>query len=621
MNEAGAIEPFDAKRFLKTLPLSPGVYQMYDAAGGILYVGKAKQLKNRVSSYFHKADHSAKTQALVKRIARIDVTVTPSEAEALVLEQNLIKAERPPFNILMRDDKSYPYILLTDAEPFPRLALHRGTKKFRGRYFGPFPNSQAVRESLAFLQKTFGVRQCEDSVFRNRSRPCLQHQIGRCPAPCVGLVSQDDYAQAVRHTQLFLEGRNAELQASLAEEMTRESAALRFEVAAQLRDQIAALSAVQAQATVEAGSGDCDILAARIESGKAAVHVLFVRDGRMQGSKHYPVKNPLETDPADLLTAFLPQLYASSRQHDIPPELVVSHSLSDQVLLERFLSDLAGRKVQLNDAVRTHRARWLAMAIEAVTQNLQAVLAQDSAQQARLSDLAQVLGLESVPEWIECFDISHSSGEATKASCVVFNQDGPVKSRYRQYNIEGVKAGDDYAAMHQVLSRRYSRLQRESSGFPDLILIDGGKGQLRQALSVLADLGLSSLMAVGIAKGTTRKPGFETLIRPDFSELVLQNDSPALHVLQRIRDEAHRFAITGHRAARDKKRKQSSLDAIPGIGPSRRRQLLQHFGGLAAVKAASLEDLMRVSGISRALAETIYGFFNEGFVANPDSAP
>ena len=599
--------PFDVKAFLKNLTTAPGVYQMFDVAGKILYVGKAKNLKNRVSSYFHKAEGlTPKTQALVKRIANIEITVAPSEAEALVLEQNLIKAQRPPYNILMRDDKSYPYIFLSDTDEYPRIGVHRGAKKRKGKYYGPFPNASAVRESLSFLQKTFRVRQCEDSVFKNRTRPCLQYQIGRCTGPCVEAISKRNYREDVRHTQLFLEGRSELLHNELVQSMERASHNLAFEEAALHRDQITALRSVQAQNTVDAGQGSADIVACSTEAGQVCMHVLFVRDGRMLGSKSYFLHNKLDESHGELIAEFLPQLYLGGRKMDVPTEVVISHRIEETGVLAQVIGDVCGHKVIINHSVRTHRARWVAMAIEAATQNLRNRLGQQQHTIARFESLQQALNLPEVPSWIECFDISHSSGEATKASCVVFNREGAVKSRYRIFNIEGITAGDDYAAMEQALTRRYSRLQKEGADLPDLLLIDGGKGQLSKAREVMIELGITSMVLFGVAKGTTRKPGFETLIAQDNTEQVLSSDNPALHLIQQIRDEAHRFAITGHKAARDKKRSRSTLEDIPKVGPKRRRDMLKHFGGLQEITKASVADLAKVEGISRNLAEEIY---------------
>lgn len=603
--------PFDAKIFLKNLTTQPGVYQMYDDGGKILYVGKAKNLKNRLSSYFQKNGLTPKTEALVKRIANIQITVAPNEAEALVLEQNLIKAQRPPYNILMRDDKSYPYIYLSEGEPYPRISLHRGAKKKKGKYFGPFPNAAAVRESLAFLQKTFRVRQCEDSVFKNRTRPCLQYQIGRCTGPCVEAVSLDDYRSDVHHTQLFLEGRSELLHGELVVKMEVAAEQLLFEQAADYRDKITALRTIQSQITVETGQGNADILACALETEQACIHVLFVRDGRMLASKSYFLVNKLSEPESELLAQFLPQLYLGSRKMDIPEEIVISHALADLAVITQVIAQQANHKVIINHSVRTHRARWVAMANEAAQHNLRNRLGQQQHSFARFVALQETLKLPEIPEWIECFDISHSSGENTKASCVVFNRDGAVKSRYRQFNIEGITAGDDYAAMEQALTRRYSRLQKEGAGLPDLLLIDGGKGQLGKAREVMIELGITSIVLLGVAKGTTRKAGFETLIAEDNSETVLQSDNPALHLIQQIRDEAHRFAITSHKTARDKKRSRSTLEDIPSVGPKRRRELLKRFGGLQEISKATLDELAKVEGISKKMAQTIYDFLHE----------
>lgn len=596
---------FDSQTFLKHLTRQSGVYQMYDSGGAILYVGKAKNLKNRVSSYFHRSGLSPKTEALVKRICSIEVTVTGSEADALVLEQNLIKSQRPPYNILLRDDKSYPYIYLSQEE-FPRLDLHRGPKKRKGRYFGPFPNASAVRESLQFLQKTFLVRQCEDSVFRNRSRPCLQYQIGRCTGPCVNLISATAYGDDVRHTEMFLEGRSETLQQELVFEMNKAAESLDYERAAEVRDQITALRQVQAQNAVESGSSDADIIACACESGEVCVHLLFIRQGRVLGSKSYFPKDALGLTEAQVLEQFLPQFYLSDRAMDIPSEVVVSHSVEGAEAIIAAVSQVSGKSLELNDSVRTHRARWLAMAIEAARQNLKMRIGNRQAMLAKCEALQIVLELEELPQRIECFDISHSSGENTVASCVVFNTEGAIKADYRRFNIDGITPGDDYAAMEQAIQRRYSRIQKEGKSLPSLLLIDGGKGQLSKAKAVMAELGIQSVMLVGVAKGTTRKPGFETLILENGRELVLSGDAPALHFIQQVRDEAHRFAITGHKQARDKKRRRSTLEDIAGVGPKRRKDLLNHFGGLQEVVKASVDEIAKVSGFSKKLAQEVY---------------
>ncbi len=578
---------------------------MYDAKGLILYVGKAKNLKNRVSSYFHKTGHNGKTEALVRRIQAIEITVTPSETEALVLEQNLIKAQHPPYNILLRDDKSYPYIFISEGETYPRLSFHRGAKKLAGQYFGPFPNGTAVRDSLQFLQRTFRVRQCDDSVFRNRSRPCLQYQIGRCTGPCVALISPEDYAQDVRHTQMFLQGHSGDLQQELATGMERAAEQLAFETAALLRDQITALRQIQSSSAVEGGLGEVDIIACAEALGEVCVQVLFVRQGRMLGSKSYFPRDLLAEGEAHILEQFLAQQYLSLRGMDLPQAVIVDRELEATDALLQAVRQVHGRSFTLHTQVRGMRARWQAMAKEAASQNLKARLGSKQAVRNKLEALQQTLQLAEPPTRMECFDISHSSGEATRASCVVFVDGAAQKSDYRRFAIEGITAGDDYAAMEQALKRRYSRQQTEGKPLPDLLIVDGGKGQMTQAKNVLAELGLS-VPLLGIAKGTTRKAGFETLVLPSGAEQVLDNDHPALHLLQQIRDEAHRFAITGHKQARDKTRRRSKLEDIPGIGPKRRRDLLTHFGGLQEVMGANPDDLARVPGFSKKLALEVY---------------
>jgi excinuclease ABC subunit C len=602
----GAGEAFDARAFLKTLTTRCGVYQMYDGEGALLYVGKARNLRNRVGSYFRNTGLDAKTVALVMRIRDIQVTVTSTEADALLLEQNLIKAHRPPYNILLRDDKSYPYIFLSSEDRFPRLALHRGRKRRKGRYFGPYPSAGAVRQSLHFLQKVFRVRQCEDSYFRNRSRPCLQYQIDRCTGPCVGLVSEDDYAEQVEKTELFLQGKSRELLVRLADDMEKAAAELAYERAAELRDQIRHLQKVQSTQGIEGTQGDLDVVAAAVEGGQCCVQVLFVRDARVLGSKSFYPRLRLESSAAEVLEAFLPQFYLRGEQR-VPPEILVSSLPDNAETLAAVLSDVAGRRVVLRERVREARARWRQLALQTAQTNLNAHLAGKKTVQERLQLLQEVLELPVFPQRIECFDISHSSGEATVASCVVFGPDGARKSDYRRFNINGVTAGDDYAAMHQALTRRFRRLRDEGAGLPELLLIDGGKGQVAQAQQVLAELNIEEVQLVGVAKGTTRKAGFETLVLADSDiEVQLPSDSPALHLIQQIRDEAHRFAITGHRERRDRQRRQSALEEIPGVGAKRRRELLRHFGSASAVGNASVEELRKIPGISANIAQQIY---------------
>jgi len=598
---------FDAASFLKTVTEEAGVYQMHNQASDVLYVGKAKNLKKRLSSYFRKSGLAPKTAALVSKIARIDVTVTRTEAEALLLEQNLIKQQRPPYNILLRDDKSYPYVYLS-AHEFPRLSFHRGAKKGKGRYFGPYPGAGAVRESLSFLQKTFKVRQCEDSFFRNRSRPCLQYQINRCSAPCVNAVDVEAYDNAVRHTVMFLEGKNKVLIQELADQMEQASADLAFEEAADFRDQIQALQQVQAKQIIEGEGGDVDIIGIDMQAGAACVQVLFVRGGRILGSKSYYPKLQLETSAAEVLEAFIAQFYVSSvAGREIPKELITSEKLPNEALLSAALTDQVSRKTAVLNKVRGNRAKWQQLAKQTASQNLASYLANKQTLYQRFEALQDALGLPELPERLECFDISHSSGEATVASCVVFNHTGPLKSDYRRFNIEGVTSGDDFGAMKQALTRRYTRIKSGEGRLPDLLLIDGGKGQLSQAKTVLEELQISDLLVVGVAKGTTRKAGFEILHRGDTGqEFVLPANHAGLHLVQHIRDESHRFAVTGHKQRRDKKRRESMLEGIAGVGPKRRRELLRHFGGWQEVAKASSDDLAKVPGISEKLAQDIY---------------
>lgn len=603
---------FDSKTFLAQCSKQAGVYQMYDINGKHLYIGKAKNLKNRLSSYFRKQIPGTKTAALVVKIAHIDVTVTASETDALILEQNLIKAERPPYNILLRDDKSYPYIFLSDQHDYPRLSFHRGSKRAKGKYFGPFPSSHSVRESLSLLQKVFKVRQCEDAFFNNRSRPCLQHQIGRCSAPCVNRVSKVEYDDAVRQSTLFLDGRNEDLNKELGKTMETAATELEFEKAADIRDQIAHLRHVQERQFIEGSRGDIDIVAAAMESGHACVQVLYVRRGRMLGSRSfYPNPGIAETN-SDLLEAFIAQKYLGSidptqKNHTLPGEIIINASFDGELELAAALTEVAGKKVKITAKVNAGRARWQRMASETAQQNLSAKLNSRQQIHQRFEQLQKVLELEESPQRIECFDISHSSGELTVASCVVFTPEGAKKSDYRKFNIEGITGGDDYAAMRQAISRRYTRIKTGEGVLPDILLIDGGKGQLNQALSVLEELQISEILVIGVAKGATRKPGLETLFLGSADQtLNLANDDSALHLIQQIRDEAHRFAITGHRARRAKSRSTSPLEGITGVGPKRRRQLLKHFGGWREVESATLEELNKVEGISHKIAQDIY---------------
>lgn len=602
---------FDSARFLADTTQQPGIYQMFDSDGKILYVGKAKNLKNRLGSYFRKTGLTLKTQALVGKIARVEVTVTASETEALILEQNLIKSNRPPYNILLRDDKSYPYIFISSGEDYPRISFHRGAKKKRGDYYGPYPNVGAVKDSLNFLQKTFRIRQCEDSVFNNRTRPCLQYQIKRCTAPCVNFISPEDYQTDLRHTSMFLTGNSDNLLSELADQMDTAAQQLEFEKAAAYRDQISALRVIQSQQVMEEGNGDIDVIAVDMRLSSVCVHILFVRQGRILGSRSFYPASTLAETTAEILAEFIAQFYLANTGREIPREIVISEAIEDSDTIAAALQQIAGRQVFINHQVRSHRAQWLQMAATAATQNLIAHINNKKNSLDRFIALQDALGLDETPQRLECFDISHSSGELTVASCVVFDTNGPLKSDYRRFNIDGITPGDDYAAMEQALQRRYTRLQNGEGKLPDILLIDGGKGQLGKAIEVLAELGVQGVQLIGVAKGTTRKAGFETLFDGETgAEIVLSSDSPALHLIQHIRDESHRFAITGHKQRRDKKRKTSTLEDIPGIGATRRRELLRHFGGLQEIEKASISDLAKVSGISQKLAEEIYSFFH-----------
>ncbi|MDF1691133.1 MAG: excinuclease ABC subunit UvrC [Zhongshania sp.] len=599
---------FDSATFLKTVTAKAGVYVMLNAAAEVLYVGKAKNLRKRLSSYFRASGLTSKTVALVGRIHDIEVTVTASEREALLLEQNLIKQYKPPYNILLRDDKSYPYIYLSTDHEHPRLSIHRGRKTGKGQYFGPYPSAAAVRESLSWLQKVFRVRQCEDSYYKGRSRPCLQYQIGRCSGPCVGVVSDQEYAVDVHYTELFLKGKSSDIQADLANQMERHAAALEFEQAAELRDRIAHLQQVQSTQCIEGETGDMDILGGVMDGGQVCIQLVCVRGGRVLGSRSYFPKSQLEEPLVMQLEAFVAQHYLiGSGASDIPREIISNIMLDDSDLLAASLSEQAGRQVSLSHKVRSNRAKWQNLALTAAEQNLKNRLASSASSLKRFKALQAVLDLESIPERLECFDISHSSGEATVASCVVFDGNGPLKSDYRKMNIDGIAPGDDYAAMYQALSRRYTRVKAGEVLMPDILFIDGGKGQLTQAKTVMAELGIEGLLMVGVAKGSDRRAGLEILIRGDNGrEISLPDNSPALHLIQHIRDESHRFAITGHKARRDKSRRQSTLEGIPGVGAKRRRELLRHFGGLQGVKQAGVEDLRRVPGISEKIALQIY---------------
>ena len=595
---------FDGRAFAAALPLAPGVYRMFDAEGGLLYVGKARALRNRVGSYFNATPKPTRIMAMLAQVARIETTVTRSEADALLLENQLIKSLQPRYNVMLRDDKSYPFVLLTKEE-WPRLGFHRGPRAVPGRYFGPYPSAASVRETLNLMHKLFRLRSCEDSVFRNRSRPCLQYQIGRCSAPCVGRVGAGEYADAVHRATLFLEGRSQALDEELASAMQRASDALAFEEAARLRDLIATIRKLQARHTMDGRNADLDVLGVAMQGASACVLLLAFRDGRNLGTRAFFPKTNGEDSPAEVLAAFVSQYYA---EQPPPAEIVLDGDIPERELIELALTEHAGHKVELRVNVRGERAAHLDLVRRNAQLTLATELASSSAQQARVEGLRVLLGLPEAPARIECFDISHTMGEATVASCVVFDAQGPVRKQYRRYNIAGIAPGDDYAAMHQALQRRFRPAAEGAPDtvLPDVLLIDGGAGQVAQARAVLADAGVTGVALVGVAKGPERKPGAETLLLPDGREVQPGAASPALQLIQQVRDEAHRFAITGHRGKRQKARGSSRLEDIAGIGPRRRAALLKHFGGLQGLRAAAVDEIARVEGINRPLAQRLW---------------
>lgn len=604
---AAGAEDFDSKTFLKSLTMRPGVYRMIDVEGEVLYVGKAKNLKKRVSSYFTRA-LNRRIQVMVSRISSMEIVITNTEAEALILENNLIKRFKPRYNVLLRDDKSYPYLFLSVGE-FPRLAFHRGVRKQKGRYFGPYPGAGAVRETLHQLQKVFPVRQCEESFYRNRTRPCLQYQINRCSAPCVGLATAEQYAQDVSNTERFLEGRATQVINDLTRRMEVASEELDYEQAAAIRDQIVSLRKIQERQYVSGEKGDLDILAISIEAGRASIQLFTIRSGRNLGNKSWFPRITEDTTAEQLTGAFLTQHYLEKA---VPEEILVSDMPPQRELLQQVFSEQRQKKVRITTAVRGERLRWLQMAQHNADAALRARLQDHSGMLERYQQLQESLCLDEIPQRMECYDISHTQGERTVASCVVFNQQGPQKQEYRRFNIRKATAGDDYAAMQEVIQRRFERIRNGEIKMPDLVVIDGGKGQLRRVAETLAEMGVSGAQLLGIAKGPDRKPGMEQLfLYGEDQALILPSDSAALHLLQQIRDESHRFAITGHRQQRGKSRRTSLLEEIPGVGAKRRRQLLLHFGGLQELTAAGAEDIATVAGISHALAHRIYEYLHD----------
>lgn len=602
-------ETFNSSEFLKTVTSSPGVYRMYDVDNIVIYVGKAKDLKKRLSSYFRKNLTNVKTQALVARIANIDVTITHSETDALILENDYIKQYMPKYNVLLRDDKSYPYILLSNHK-HPRLSYHRGPKRAKGQYFGPYPNGGAVRESLHLLQKIFPIRQCDDLYYKARSRPCLQYQIGRCSAPCVDKVSLKDYQEQVALASLFLKGKDQQVTKALVEKMEQAAVELNYEQAARYRDQITALRRVAEQQEVSHSSGDMDVIGAHFASGVACFHLLFIREGKIFGSRSYYPKVPVDTELSEVLRAFMFQFYLNSdSQRVTPKEILVSDTFEEQAELASAINTAQQRKVEIKSQVRGERAQFLRLALTNATNAVNTRLAHRNTVEQRFLLLEEAIEVSYKIQRMECFDISHTMGESTVASCVVFNREGPNKADYRRYNIEGITPGDDYAAMKQAISRRFDKVSKGGKT-PDILFIDGGIGQLRIAQQIVDEKFVTLDHAptlIGVAKGEGRKPGLETLIYGENEEsFTLPADSGALHLIQQIRDESHRFAITGHRNKRQKTRNTSSLESIEGVGPKRRKALLQHLGGLQEVKSASVTELVKVPGISLEMAQTIH---------------
>ena len=609
MAETTQDKTFDLESFLKTLTQRPGVYRMLDETGDVIYVGKAKNLKKRVLSYFSGKEVSPKQQAMVSRIKSIDVRVTHTETEALLLESQLIKRHRPRYNITLRDDKSYPAIHVSTQQEFPKVSFHRGSKQPVGRYFGPYPSASAVRESLKLIQKVFPVRQCRDSYFDNRTRPCLEYQIERCTAPCVGFISKEDYALDVRDTLMFLDGDGRQLIDVLADRMEKAALSLAFEKAARYRDQISTLRTVLEKQAVHGEQGDLDIIASAIEGQTACIHVTFIRAGQQMGDRTYFPVIPYDHSESQVLEAFLTQYYPGK---SIPREIILGSIINQRALVEEVLSQLAGQPVRLTSSVRAERARRVQLARTNAQTALATKLAQRQSLKARFLALKEALQQQEIPRRIECFDISHTQGELTVASCVVFDHHGPIKSAYRRFNIEGITPGDDYAALQQAVERRYRRIKSGEIDRPDILFIDGGKGQINAVKSILSELGMDDIVLFGIAKGRERKPGLEMLIDQDsMRSFMLPSHSPALLLIQQLRDEAHRFAITGHRQRRAKARKPNSLEGIQGLGPKRRQQLLRQFGGIREISRAGVDSLSKVDGISLQLAQRIYDLFHE----------
>jgi excinuclease ABC subunit C len=605
-----AVAPFDARSFVDSLPARPGVYRMLDAANQVLYVGKARSLKSRVGSYFQPGNVQPKVQALVARTHHMEVTITNSDTEALLLEFNLIKKHRPRFNVVLRDDKSFPFLHLETGHEFPRLSFYRGSRKEAGRFFGPYPSAGAVRETLQQLQKLFRLRNCADTYYANRTRPCLQYQIQRCTAPCVGLITRDAYARDVAAAIKVLEGRNDEVQQELGRRMEAAAERLEFEDAARLRDQLANLKVIQSQQIVTSGSDhDADVIAVAAGNGEYCVALMFVRGGRSLGSTTFFPRAPFAETP-EVLAQFVAQYYL---ERESPAEILVERDFDEMEVLEATLAERAAHKVRISSSVRGIRARWLDMMRNNAEEALKMRILARASIESSLDDLRAAFDLGEPPNRIECFDISHTGGTETVASCVVFGVEGPLKAEYRRFNISGITPGDDYAAMYQALTRRYKRVRDGEAPKPDVLLIDGGKGQLAEAARVIGELGVEGVTLIGVAKGADRRPGQEQLfLLGQDTPTILPPDSSALHLIQRVRDEAHRFAIAGHRRKRAKRHNQSILETIPGLGPVKRRELLKQFGGLQGILRAGIDDFVQIRGLGRDLAQVIYEHLHPG---------
>ena len=600
---------FNSKKFVSSLTSRPGIYCMKNNNDKVIYIGKAKNLKKRVSSYFNRADSAPiKTQVMMKQVDNIDVTITETESEALILENNLIKEYKPKYNIIFRDDKSYPYIYLTTTHKFPRFNYYRGSLKGKGKYFGPFPSAGSVKKTLNLIQKLFLIRSCEDSVFANRSRPCLQYQIKRCSAPCVNYITKEDYQSDIDNAVLFIEGKKEKIIKTLTEPMQIAADELDYEKAAKLRDQIRSVREIQEKQYAGGKVNDVDIVVCAKNNNQACIQLSFIRSGLNLGSRKYYPRHIEEQSESDLIQAFLSQFYLNNKKlKKYPAEILVSHDIDEKTLVETVIYEKFKQNIKIKYKVRGERAKWLSIAKENATLDLRQKLAINENLTKRYKALQDLLGFAEPIEKMECFDISHMQGESTVGSCVVFGKNGAIKEQYRKFNIENITKGDDYAATSQIIRRRYMRLIKENNILPDLILIDGGKGQINVAKKELDELQLSHILILGIAKGPSRKAGMENLILSIDNEIIeCDSASPALHLIQHIRDEAHRFAIMAHRQKRKKKRSRSILEEIEGIGNKRRQLLIRHFGGLQGVSKASINELTKVSGINKNLAKKIY---------------